>query len=119
MIKQCFGSVILTVIIQYQPMSCTFYVANMGEKIEDVTLGLFWMCQTDYHMDGKENTDMMKVNSLILTREQCTKEPTKVLKMLPSYQEPSSKFIVNPTNKSTKKEDHFQKINRISGDTHH
>ena len=95
MTQQCLGFIILTFTIQNQPMSCTFYVANMGETVEDVTLGQFWMCQTDYHLDDKVNTYSLKVNSLILTREECTKEPIKVLEVLPS-QEASSKILVNP-----------------------
>lgn len=82
--KDCHGSIILTVTIQDQPMSCTFYVAYMNETIEDVTLGQYWMSQTDDRMDDKVNTYSMKVNSLILTGEQCTKEPIKVLEVLPS-----------------------------------
>ena len=39
MTKQCLGSVVLIVIIQDQPISCMFYVANMGETTEDLTLG--------------------------------------------------------------------------------
>ena len=73
-----------------------FYVANMGEIEEDVALGWFQMCQTDYHLDDKVNTYSVKVNSLILTREECTKEPIKVLKVLP-FEATSSKIIVNPT----------------------
>ena len=92
MTKQCLGYVI----IQDQPMSCTFYVANMSEAVEDVTLGWFCMGQTDCQMDAKINIDTMKVNSLSLTREEYTKEPIKVLEVLPS-QEISSKVIVNPT----------------------
>ena len=71
MTKQCLGCIILTIIIQDHPMSCMFYVANMGETEEDVTLGWFQMCRTDYHMDDKINTDTLKVNSLTLTGEEC------------------------------------------------
>ena len=80
--KQYLGFVFLIVTIQDQPiMSCTFYVANMCETIEDVTLGWFWMCQIDYHMDDKINIYFMKVNSLILTGEKRTREPIRVLKV--------------------------------------
>ena len=43
-------------------------------------------------MDDKVNTYSVKVNSLILTGEKGTKEPIKVLEVLPS-QEASSKAI--------------------------
>ena len=63
-----------------------FYVANMSETVEDVTLGWFWMCRMDCHVEARINTNTMKVKSLILIGEECIKEPTKALDVLPSQE---------------------------------
>ena len=93
--KKCLGSIILKVRIQEQPMYCTFHVANLNERAEDATLGWFWMCRTDYQVDESVNTYSVKVNSVTLTGEMCTKEPKKVQEVLPLW-EASSKAMANP-----------------------
>ena len=86
------GSLILKLEIQEQPMYCTFHVANLNETAEDAILGLYWMCQTKYQADEKDNTYSLKVNFVTLTGERSAKESKKILEVQP-LQEASSKIM--------------------------
>ena len=77
-------------------MYCTFHVANPGQTDKDATLGWFWMCQTDYQEEEKDNEYTAKVNSITLTRKRSAKMPKSVQEFR-SCQDVSSKTITNPT----------------------
>ena len=63
----CLGKILLKVSIQDVPQYVLFYVANVGESIEQVILGRHWMQTTNCQLDWTKREYTIQVNSGSIT----------------------------------------------------